>query len=555
MNVINMISTDDAIIATSRTALKAFDTTKITLAYLIEAGRMGMFTWQTGDYSAQITADTQEGIYVKATAIASTSGSWVRSFTGPVNPRWFGATGDGSTDDTTAMQAAIDSGLDDILLPSDCTFIIGAAGLTGVSNQQIIGENRYTSILKLGSTPTADFIAYSSKSKFALRNLTVDWNNKTPAGNNGSITASSCDQFEIERCEIINVAKFGIMLNGARNFKIDNNHIEKNTAATSQNQAINSSVSARTAYNGKITSNLCERTAIDFAGFNSDISYNRITNWKFGAGITTEQSGDCHSLRIIGNIIDSGTGTDDNSYVCGGIENWAPWSVIADNILFSNAGAGMDQGGQHCNVHGNVCFNNGVTNNGSGISARYGDGTYNCNYSVFAHNVCFDTNTTSGTQGYGYSEQSSSVFGIKLAGNILDGNKTGNTNILSTTTSNSNDDAIEFVIDGGGSVLTTGFKGFLVVPFTCNIVQWTLLGDVSGSIVVNVWKDTYANHPPVSGDKITASAPPTISSAVKGQSSTLTGWTTLLTKGDILAFNVDSVTSIKSVALSLQVIR
>jgi hypothetical protein len=418
----------------NRTALKAIDTTKDAVALLLEAGREGMFVWRSGDYSSQITADTQEGIYVKATAIASSSGAWVRSFFGPVDPRWYGATGDGSTDDTTAVQAAIDSGADAVRIPADCTFIIGAAGLTGVSNQQIVGDNRYSSILKLGSTPTADFIAYSSKLKFALRNLTVDWNNKTPAGNNASIFATSCDNFEIKGCEIINVSKFGIMLNGARNFRIDDNHIEKNTAATSQNQAINVSVAARTSFNGRISGNVLERTAIDFAGFNSEISRNRISNWKFGAGITTEQSGDCNKLTIVGNIIDSGTGTDANSYVCGGIENWAPWSIIGENIIFSNAGAGIDQGGQHCHIIGNVCFNNGVTNNGPGISARYADSTYNGNYSAYSNNVCFDTNTTSGTQGYGYSEQSSSLFGSMLTGNVFDGNKTGNVSILSSTT-------------------------------------------------------------------------------------------------------------------------
>lgn len=114
---------------------------------------------------------------------------------------------------------------------------------------------------------------------------------------------------------------------------------------------------------------------------------------------------------------------------------------------------------------------------------------------------------------------------------------------------------INFLIDGGGAVLTTGVKGDLVIDFACTITKWTLLGDQSGSIVVDLWKDTYANFPPVIGDVITASAKPTITTATKGQSSTLTGWTTAIAAGDVLRFNINSVTTIQRVLLALTVTR
>jgi hypothetical protein len=115
--------------------------------------------------------------------------------------------------------------------------------------------------------------------------------------------------------------------------------------------------------------------------------------------------------------------------------------------------------------------------------------------------------------------------------------------------------AIEFVIDGGDATITTGIKGDLEIPFGCTIQAITLIGDRTGSIVVDIWKDTYANFPPTDADSITASAPPTISSAVKGQDSTLTGWTKTINAGDILRFNVDSVTSIQRATLSLKVVK
>lgn len=115
---------------------------------------------------------------------------------------------------------------------------------------------------------------------------------------------------------------------------------------------------------------------------------------------------------------------------------------------------------------------------------------------------------------------------------------------------------VNFVIDGGGSTITTGVKGDVRIPFAATIESATLLADQSGAIVVDVWKDTYANFPPVVGDKITASAPPTITaSGVKSEDTTLTGWTTAIAAGDTLRFNVNSVTSIQRVTLILKIRR
>ncbi len=107
-------------------------------------------------------------------------------------------------------------------------------------------------------------------------------------------------------------------------------------------------------------------------------------------------------------------------------------------------------------------------------------------------------------------------------------------------------------IDGGGSAITTGVKGYTEVPFACTIDKIRLLADQSGSIVIDVWKDTYANYPPTDADSITASAPPTISSAVKAEDSTLSGWTTAVSAGDTVGFNVDSATTVTRVHLILE---
>lgn len=103
---------DTAPYVADRTALKALDTTKDTVAILTEDGREGIFSWRTGNFSTQIAADTQEGLYVKATAIAATAGAWVRQGTwlfAGINALWFGLSASGTAAaNAIALQAAAD---------------------------------------------------------------------------------------------------------------------------------------------------------------------------------------------------------------------------------------------------------------------------------------------------------------------------------------------------------------------------------------------------------------------------------------------------------------
>jgi hypothetical protein len=112
---------------------------------------------------------------------------------------------------------------------------------------------------------------------------------------------------------------------------------------------------------------------------------------------------------------------------------------------------------------------------------------------------------------------------------------------------------IGITIDGGGGVITTGVKGYIEAPFSGTIAGWTIVADVSGSCVVDVWKDTYANFPPTVADTIAGSEKPTLSAVQKNQDLTLSTWTTSVTKGDVIGFNVDSATTVTRVTVSLRI--
>lgn len=95
----------------------------------------------------QITDDGIAGQFVVKTGTVTDNGGTLIVFTDDsnryaerlyedaVNIKWFGATGDGSTNDTTAVQAALDASLSVFIPPG--TFLV--SGLTFPANQKILG--------------------------------------------------------------------------------------------------------------------------------------------------------------------------------------------------------------------------------------------------------------------------------------------------------------------------------------------------------------------------------------------------------------------------------
>lgn len=117
------------------------------------------------------------------------------------------------------------------------------------------------------------------------------------------------------------------------------------------------------------------------------------------------------------------------------------------------------------------------------------------------------------------------------------------------------DGEIIFVVDGGGSELSTGIVARAYFTHAYTIEQQTTAIDQTGSIVLDLWVDIHANYPPTVADTITASAKPTISSGLTDQDGTLTGWTTSIAAGDWMFVNIDSVTTAQYVTLVLKLKR
>jgi uncharacterized cupin superfamily protein len=202
----------------TRTALKALDTTKATTAYLKEAGREGVFKWTTGNFSTQITADTAEGIYIKANAIASTAGAWVRAYVGLADMRWYGAIGDGTTDDTAAVAAAFAAGV--TLSGAKKTYAVtGNVSLPANINLSDAAFKQLTP-----NSTTRKTLFANGVSNVTLLRVTVDRNGNGLGGSLSTaagIWVTGGSGHYLEDCEVYGSDMgSGIVISGASNFNV-----------------------------------------------------------------------------------------------------------------------------------------------------------------------------------------------------------------------------------------------------------------------------------------------------------------------------------------------
>lgn len=111
----------------------------------------------------------------------------------------------------------------------------------------------------------------------------------------------------------------------------------------------------------------------------------------------------------------------------------------------------------------------------------------------------------------------------------------------------------EYVIDGGGSVITTGLKGGLYVPDAFTLTGWAIGLDLSGSIVIDVWNDARANYPPTVADSLNAGGgtKPTVTTTTNNRDVTLTSYDTSIQADSYLFFNVDSISTATRAVIAL----
>ena len=438
-NTLGINTTGTVFVVTSNAGVGIGTTNPTSKLHVIGDGRF------TGIITASSFTGNLVGIASTANNVSSTiniNTTGIITATGGFSGMWisaknFGAKGDGTTNDTAAIQNALNSLTSGgtLYIPPG-TYIVSAAAGTdafaaiGVpSNVRIVGAGvSATCIKQSGSLNNKDLVSSRGNNNINIEHITFDGNNITNSGNESLLSFVFTDNISVKNCSFIKFNQQGLFLNSVVNGIVKDNYFYKTSTESTQNQALTVTYSnyytpLRLSYNIIVDSNTFINSATIFACHSSIITNNYIKGFGFGAGITIDVDPfystfgykNVYNIHIDKNIITGGSGTDVNVYKCGGIENWAFNSKITNNVIYGNSGAGIDQGGKYCIVSDNLIYDNGITSPGNaGIAGRVlmlssntiVDENFDSSYSTYSNNIVGLTTSYTGTgQSYGYQDQ------------------------------------------------------------------------------------------------------------------------------------------------------
>ena len=107
-------------------------------------------------------------------------------------------------------------------------------------------------------------------------------------------------------------------------------------------------------------------------------------------------------------------------------------------------------------------------------------------------------------------------------------------------------------IDGSGSVISPGIKGFTMFVNDMTITSWHILSDLSGTCKIDIWKNSTI---PTSADTITGTELPELNSQQINSDTNLSTWNTTILANDIVYFNVISATTVTKINLVIKTIK
>jgi len=446
--------------------------------YAANDGGAGVYAWNSSS-----TATDNGGTIIQVTGVVT--GRWLLLYNGVINVKQFGAYGDNSHDDTTAINAAFTAANNSTIYFPNGTYLVTASLTPGSNTISIIGQDRYQSIIRANGTGlTGGLIEIlNGQNHFSISNLTLDWNNKVVSGNPGMVNIGGVGTgyWQINNCEILNWTANMIAISagsttGCPGCVISNNNIAGPATpghgpnVTEAIQFLVDPTNNNNTLDLQILNNKISGAGTNAMTARCHVIGNTVTNFGYGAAFSVGNNSDCAH-----NIIYNSSGPDTNSDYPSGFEVYGGNSRYCDNVIYNMSGAGIDCVSPYSVITGNMIFNCGqnvglpgiqlACNGGTGLEPAWVSGgtytagpltqvsnggknyvcivsvsgsttapgsdpthwviyvLYAANNSLVADNLCFD-NQASQTQTYGIA-LAAGVLNVDLHGNKLDGNLSG----------------------------------------------------------------------------------------------------------------------------------
>ena len=376
--------------------------TNITTKGYTTSGDGGAGSWVQNGVTGQTVS--QSPAQLGNALLNDASGNQWGLVEGLINPKVFGAVGNGVADDTLPIRA---------WLASANTNRVGFAGTYIITSVTIaagcVVSGSKDTVIKRKADSTTQLITMSDDSE--MHGITIDGNNTAASGSGFSIICSAVKGVTINRC----------LLKDAIGAVID---IRDNT---DDGALTTTSISNNTIF-GNAGNGIQLQNTTHIGIFNNSIS-----SCNRGVYCTATTSQGSKYINVLGNTIkdcaSSGIFFPSNT---GSTDPFSAEVVISNNILEGNGGSGIAAQSTNTTVTGNICRSNG-SGSDAGILLNLTDSTVIGNVVSFTSGIGIDAGDCSRLSINSNVVHNNSRFGIEVnscedfsvIGNTLHDNHTG----------------------------------------------------------------------------------------------------------------------------------